>query len=81
MVYIIKHFDTELLKFSADENSSEPNIEVLWINEEKKHLLPIDMEMNPDSIYRWIRHRTIPKNRANPANPSIIITVPFFLRS
>ena len=64
MVYIIKHFDTELLKFSADENSSEPNIEVLWINEEKKHLLPIDMEMNPDSIYRWIRHRTIPKNRA-----------------
>lgn len=64
MVYIIKHFDTELLKFSADENSSEPNIEVLWINEEKKHLLPIDMEMNSDSIYRWIRHRTIPKNRA-----------------
>ena len=64
MVYIIKHFDTELLKFSAEENSSEPNIEVLWINEDKKHLLPIDMEMNPDSIYRWIRHRTIPKNRA-----------------
>lgn len=64
MVYIIKHFDTELLKFSAEENSSDPNIEVLWINEDKKHLLPIDMEINPDSIYRWIRHRTIPKNRA-----------------
>ena len=64
MVYIIKHFDTELLKFSADENSSEPNIEVIWINEDKKHLLPIDLEINPDSIYRWIRHRTIPKNRA-----------------
>lgn len=64
MIYIIKHFDTELLKFSADENSSEPNIEVLWINEDKKHLLPMDMVVDSEGIYRWICHRIIPHNRA-----------------
>ena len=64
MVYIIKHFDTELLKFSAEENSSEPDIEVLWINEDKKHLLPMDMLVDSEGIYRWICHRIIPHNRA-----------------
>ena len=64
MIYTIKHFDTPLLKFSADENSNDPNLEIIWINEENKHLLPLDMELTTDSVYRWLRHRTIPKNRA-----------------
>lgn len=64
MIYTIKHFDTPLVRFSANENSNEPDIKVLWINEDKKNLLPLDMDVSSDSIYRWIRHRTIPKNRA-----------------
>ena len=64
MIYTIKHFDTPLLKFSADENSNDPNLEIIWITEENKHLLPLDMELTTDSVYRWLRHRTIPKNRA-----------------
>lgn len=64
MIYTIKHFDTPLVRFSANENSNEPDINVLWINEDKKNLLPLDMDVSSDSIYRWIRHRTIPKNRA-----------------
>lgn len=64
MIYTIKHFDTPLLKFSADKNSNDPNLEIIWITEENKHLLPLDMELTTDSVYRWLRHRTIPKNRA-----------------
>lgn len=64
MIYTIKHFDTPLLKFSADENSNDPNLEIIWITEENKYLLPLDMELTTDSVYRWLRHRTIPKNRA-----------------
>ena len=68
MIYTIKHFDTPLLKFGADENSNDPNLEIIWIDEENKHLLPLDMETTSNSIYRWICHRIIPKNRAYSQN-------------
>lgn len=35
MNYILKHFDTDLLMFSADENSSDPDYKILWVNDEK----------------------------------------------
>ena len=68
MIYTIKHFDTPLLKFGADENSNDPNLEIIWIDEENKHLLPLDMETTSNSIYRWICYRIIPKNRAYSQN-------------
>ena len=68
MIYTIKHFDTPLLKFGADENSNDPNLEIIWNDEENKHLLPLDMETTSNSIYRWICHRIIPKNRAYSQN-------------
>lgn len=65
MNYEIRHFDTTLLKFSATEDTNSPEIEILWIDDEKKHLLPIDMkDVSGDSLYNWLKHRTIPKNRA-----------------
>ena len=64
MNYELKHFDTTLLKFSATENSSNPDIDILWINEEKKSLLPLELTLTPDGISSWLKHRTIPKNRA-----------------
>ena len=64
MNYILKHFDTDLLMFSADENSSDPDYKILWVNDEKKHLLPLDFKPTPEGLSSWIRHRTIPKNRA-----------------
>jgi hypothetical protein len=64
MNYILKHFDTDLLKFSADENSSNPNYEIIWINKEKEYLLPLDFQATSDGLGSWIKHRTIPKNRA-----------------
>lgn len=64
MICILKHFDTPLLKFSATEDSSIPEIDVLWINEEQADLLPLDLKVTPGGILKWIKSRTIPKNRA-----------------
>ncbi len=64
MDYILKHFDTDLLKFSADENSSEPNYRIIWINKDKEYLLPLDFKVTPEGLGSWIKHRNIPKNRA-----------------
>lgn len=64
MIYYLKHFDTELLKFSANEDSSDPNYQILWINEKKRNLLPLSMEISEEGLEKWLRHRTIPKNRA-----------------
>ena len=63
-MYTLKLFDTPILKFNILENLADPVIEITWINESKKNLLPIDMEPNESGLIRWIKHRTIPKNRA-----------------
>lgn len=64
MTYILKQFDTPLVKFSATEDTSTPEISILWVNEDKRSLLPLDLDLTPEGINSWLRHRTIPKNRA-----------------
>ena len=64
MKYTLRHFDTPLLTFEALESSSSPETEILYLNEEKKHLLPLDLEAESSSLDSWLRHRTIPANRA-----------------
>lgn len=64
MVLELRHFDTPLLRFSAQTDTSDPETEILWVNEEHKNLLPLDLELSGKGLSRWLRHRTIPKNRA-----------------
>jgi len=64
MIYILKHFDIELMKFSANADSSDPDYQILWINEAQKHLLPLTLGTDEAGLERWLKHRTIPKNRA-----------------
>ena len=64
MNYELRLFDTALLKFSVAENSNVPEIDIICIDESNKHLLPLDLELSGDGLSRWLRHRTIPKNRA-----------------
>jgi len=64
MEYTLRHFDTPLLRFAAKADSADPEYQITWVNEEQKHLLPLDFEATSEGIDRWIRHRTIPKNRA-----------------
>lgn len=62
--YVIKHTDAPLVRFSADRSSADPVYEVLWVNEGMQHMLPFGFEATPKGIEAWVRHRTIPKNRA-----------------
>ena len=64
MNYILKQFDEPLVKFSATTDTSEPEIQILWTNEEKAAFLPLGLTLTPDGLSRWLRRRTIPKNRA-----------------
>ena len=64
MNYVLKQFDLPLLKFTVEEDLASPVLKILWVNEAHKNLLPLDLKPEADSLSRWIRHRTIPKNRA-----------------
>lgn len=64
MNYVLKQFDLPLLKFAVEEDLASPVLKILWVNEAHKNLLPLDLQPAAGSLSRWIRHRTIPKNRA-----------------
>lgn len=64
MKYIIRHFDTPLICFSAD-SGAEPNVVIHWADETKKNLFPLDLtELSAAGIEIWVKHRSVPKNRA-----------------
>lgn len=64
MIYTLKLFDTSLLTFEVLDNLADPVLNITWICENKKHLLPLGMDPDENGLVRWIKHRTIPKNRA-----------------
>jgi len=64
MNYELKHFDTTLVCFSATEDTNTPEIKIFWKNDAKKDLFPLDLELTEEGIAKWLKHRTIPKNRA-----------------
>lgn len=64
MIYELRHFNTPILRFTATEDSSTPEIEILWVNEDKNTLLPLDLNLSGEGLAKWLKHRTIPKNRA-----------------
>lgn len=64
MNYELKHFNTTLVRFSATEDTAAPDINILWVNEECRDLLPLGMELSGSGIAKWLKQRTIPKNRA-----------------
>lgn len=64
MIYTLMHFDTPLIVFSA-ERQAEANIKIIEAHEENRSLFPLDLaEISNGGIESWIRHRSIPKNRA-----------------
>ncbi len=64
MEYTLKLFDTSLLGFEVIENLADPVVRITWINEADRKLLPLDMEPDEEGLARWLKRRTIPKNRA-----------------
>lgn len=64
MIYTLKQYDISLLRFSASVDSADPEIAVLWLNEEQKNLLPMDLKPEAASLEKWLKRRSIPRNRA-----------------
>jgi len=64
MIYELKHCDLSLVRFSVTEDTNTPEVKILWSNEAKKDLFPLDLELTDEGIAKWLKHRTIPKNRA-----------------
>ena len=62
--YILRLYDTDMLTFTLTEQGIEGlKAHILWINEEKRHLLPIDMQETDAGVLKWLQKRVIPKNR------------------
>ena len=64
MNYELRHMNTPLIRFSVLEESSTPEINIYWLNEEAQNMFPLDLQLSSEGMVRWIKHRTIPKNRA-----------------
>lgn len=68
MNYILKLFDDDLLYFSMENAINGLSIQIQSINEEKRHLMPLDLDLTDESLVRWLKNRTIPRNRAYVSN-------------
>ena len=64
MHYTVRHFDLPLLEFEADMDSAETNLRIVKVYDENRAFLPLNLTVSEDGLGRWLRHRTIPKNRA-----------------
>lgn len=64
MVYILKNKDMDVLKFEVVSNLRDPEVNIIWVNPDQKALLPLDLKDDNESLARWLKNRTIPRNRA-----------------
>ena len=64
MSYMLKQYDESLLKFDMTNEFDGMTIKILWTTKDKKHLLPLDLQLTENGLAKWIRGRVIPSNRA-----------------
>ena len=65
MAYILKIFDTDLVRFEMFRDGlSGLNIKITDVNHDFMHLMPFDLEFTGEGMFKWLKRRVIPKNRA-----------------
>ena len=62
--YTIRHFDLPLLTFEAKMDEVPTDLHIIKIYEKNCSFLPLSLNVSEDGVEHWLRHRTIPKNRA-----------------
>lgn len=65
-VYSLRLYDDELVRFRMTRTNKGEyglDVEVIYVNEDLEHLFPLDLEVSPEGILKWLKHRTIPSNR------------------
>ncbi len=60
--YSLKLYDEELMRFRLIRKL-DLHCEITHINEERRHMLPVEMEVSEEGVRRWLRNRVIPQNR------------------
>lgn len=68
MNYILKQFDNDLLYFSMNNTNDGLQVHINSVNEKMKNQIPLDLEVDDNSLKRWLKKRTIPRNRAYVSN-------------
>ena len=68
MDFVLKQFDDVLLNFMAKRTIDGIDISITSINKDKVERIPLGMSPTSESLTRWLRHRTIPANRAYAQN-------------
>ena len=62
--YILKLYDTELLRFTlADYGLEGLRAEIVSVKYEKADLFPYGLELTGDGVLAWLKSRVVPKNR------------------
>ena len=62
--YYLKQYDNVLLEFELDrEKLGDIKANIISINKDYKHLLPLDLEASNEGMVKWLKTRVIPKNR------------------
>ena len=63
--YMLRLYDIDMLAFDLSEQGIEGlKVKILWTNDTKEHLLPLEMERTDTGVLKWLQKRVIPKNRA-----------------
>ncbi|MBR0081613.1 MAG: helix-turn-helix domain-containing protein [Clostridia bacterium] len=63
--YSLRLYDEELLTFSLHDGGLEGlKADILSVNENRKSVFPLDLELTGEGIIKWLERRVIPKNRA-----------------
>ena len=66
MIYTLKIYDTELMTFELTQKPLEGFCcQIISVNENSKHLLPLGMTVDGDGVLSWLNSRFLPSNRAN----------------
>lgn len=64
MLYELRQYDVPLLTFYIERRELDKlTYTIEWVNDEKKHLLPIGLTPDSEGLSRWLKSRVIPKNR------------------
>ena len=63
-IYSLRIYDMELMRFSMEKRGLEGLVaDILSVNKELEHLMPLDMERTNEGVIKWLERRVIPKNR------------------
>ena len=60
--YSLKLYDEELVRFEMIRDVGLP-VRILEVNEERREVFPLDLEVSEEGLRKWLQKRFAPKNR------------------